>query len=236
VRHAVVREYVLHVSRLLEILVPSDVQAPASLDLGDGEALLDFSWMARGVQGYVWSFPTPVRRRPMRTQGIFDSRVQAQAPRVALKATLQEAVARLDVVLDHHAVKGHPLRWMHPAAVLSAPRVLLVGDAAGTDPLLGEGISFALGYGDVAARGLRDAFANGDFSFQDYRARVLDHRSAISCDDAWLWPGWSTASTVAGCCASCGETSAPSWVGWPSTIWSTGATRLNRTVREVGGF
>jgi len=139
-------------------------------------SLLDFSCMAHGVQGYVWSFLTPVRRRPMRTQGIFDSRVQTQAPRVALKATLQEVLARLDVVLDHHAVQGHPLRWLHPAAVLSAPRVLLVGDAAGADPLLGEGISFALGYGDVAAKGLRDAFAHGDFSFRDYRARVLDHR------------------------------------------------------------
>jgi flavin-dependent dehydrogenase len=30
--------------------------------------------------------------------------------------------------------------------------VLLVGDAAGADPLFGEGISIALGYGVVAAR------------------------------------------------------------------------------------
>jgi flavin-dependent dehydrogenase len=54
--------------------------------------------------------------------------------------------------------------------------VLLVGDAAGVDPLLGEGISFALGYGQVAATQLRDAFTRGDFSFQDYRDRVLNHR------------------------------------------------------------
>jgi len=29
---------------------------------------------------------------------------------------------------------------------------------------------------EVAASALRDAFACGDFSFRDYRARVLDHR------------------------------------------------------------
>ena len=123
--------------------------------------------MAHGVPGYVWSFPTQVQRRPMRTQSIFDSRVRAQAPRASLAATLREAVTRLDVVLDHHEVAAHPLRWLHPRVLFSAPRVLLVGDAAGADPLLGEGISFALGYGDVAARGLRDAFAHGDFSFHD---------------------------------------------------------------------
>ena len=178
VRRAVARGHVPHVSRLLEILVSNDAQSSISLGLGEGEgrALLDFSWMAHGVQGYVWSFPTQVQRRPMRTHGIFDSRVRVQAPHASLTVTLREAMARLDVVLDRHEVAAHPLRWLHPRAVFSAPRVLLVGDAAGVDPLLGEGISFALGYGDVAARGLRDAFANGDFSFQDYRARVLRHR------------------------------------------------------------
>jgi flavin-dependent dehydrogenase len=181
VRRAVAREHVPHVSRLLEILVPDDSTSPLSPGLGEGKgetggrALLDFSCMAHRVQGYVWSFPTQVQCRPMRTYGVFDSRVQTHAPRAALKATLREAVTRLDVVLDHHELAAHPLRWFHPRAVLSAPRVLLVGDAAGVDPLLGEGISFALGYGGVAARALRDGFAHGDLSFHDYRSRVLRH-------------------------------------------------------------
>jgi flavin-dependent dehydrogenase len=117
-----------------------------------------------------------VQRQPMRTQGVFDSRVHAHPPRAPLRAALQETLARLGVVLDHHEVEGHPLRWFHPRTVFSSPRVLLVGDAAGVDPLLGEGISFALGYGEVAATQLRDAFTRGDFSFQDYRDRVLHHR------------------------------------------------------------
>jgi flavin-dependent dehydrogenase len=112
----------------------------------------------------------------MRTQGVFDSRVRPQAPRALLRAALQEALARRGVVLDHCEIKGHPLRWFHPRDAFSAPRVLLVGDAAGVDPLLGEGISFALGYGEVAALERRDAFARGDLSFGDYRDRVLHHR------------------------------------------------------------
>jgi flavin-dependent dehydrogenase len=51
--------------------------------------------------------------------------------------------------------------------------VILVGDAAGADGIFGEGISMALGYGAVAAEAIREAFARNDFSFRDYRGRVL---------------------------------------------------------------
>jgi flavin-dependent dehydrogenase len=51
--------------------------------------------------------------------------------------------------------------------------VLLVGDAAGADPLFGEGISFALGYGVLAAREIGEAFNSNDFLFRKYRGRVL---------------------------------------------------------------
>jgi flavin-dependent dehydrogenase len=176
VRRAVVRSNVPRVSRLLEILVPAGLGAPITLERDGGPALLDFSCMADDVQGYVWDFPTQVQQRPMRTQGVFDSRVHPQAPRALLKAALQGALARPGVALDLDKVQGHPLRWFHPRDAFSCPRVLLAGDAAGVDPLLGEGISFALGYGDVAARELRDAFACGDFSFQHYRDRLLHHR------------------------------------------------------------
>ena len=176
VRRLIPRQRSARASRLLEILVPASLEATPSWTTERDRALLDFSCMADGVQGYVWDFPTQVQHRPMRTQGIFDSRVQPRAPRAPLKAVLQETLARLGTVLDSYELNGHPLRWLHPRNIMSIPRVLLVGDAAGVDPLLGEGISFALGYGDVAARALRDAFARGDFSFKDYRERVLNHR------------------------------------------------------------
>jgi hypothetical protein len=60
---------------------------------------------------------------------------------------------------------------------MSVPRVLLVGDAAGADPFLGEGISMALGYGALAAREIGEAFQHNDFSFYRFRRRVL--RSAL---------------------------------------------------------
>jgi len=53
--------------------------------------------------------------------------------------------------------------------------VLLVGDAAGVDPLWGEGISFSLGYGDVAADSIFRALKSKDFSFTTYKDRLLEH-------------------------------------------------------------
>ncbi|MFT3890623.1 MAG: hypothetical protein QM730_03240 [Anaerolineales bacterium] len=49
----------------------------------------------------------------------------------------------------------------------------MVGDAIGADPIFGEGISIALGYGNLAAREIKKAFEQNDFSFRDYKTHVL---------------------------------------------------------------
>lgn len=66
-------------------------------------------------------------------------------------------------------LQGHPIRWFDPCAPLGRPYAILVGDAAGVDPLFGEGIGCALMYGQEAARAIERAFASGDFSFRGYR-------------------------------------------------------------------
>jgi flavin-dependent dehydrogenase len=75
--------------------------------------------------------------------------------------------------LDDYEIQGHPIRWFSPFNRFSAPRVLLVGDAAGADGIFGEGISIALGYGRLAALAIREACRSGDYSFRDYRRRIL---------------------------------------------------------------
>jgi len=177
VRRAIARGQPSRTSRLLEIIAsPADLPNSMSLDPQTGKVLIDFSWVADGMQGYIWDFPAQVQNRPMYTRGIFDSRVHPRTPSASLKGILLEDLARVGATLDCHKLEGHPLRCFHPRGIFSAPRVLLVGDAAGVDPLLGEGISLALGYGDAAARELRDAFTRDDFSFKGYRRRVLTHQ------------------------------------------------------------
>jgi flavin-dependent dehydrogenase len=68
--------------------------------------------------------------------------------------------------------RAHPIRLYRARHALSAPGVLLVGDAAGVDPLLGEGISYALEYGSLAARELTEGFARSDLGFGGFGRRV----------------------------------------------------------------
>jgi len=106
-------------------------------------------------------------------RGLFDSRAQPQRTRADLKATLTNALTERERNLEDYKLKGHPIRWWDKNAQFAKPHVLLVGDAAGVDPLMGEGISFALGYGKVAADAINDAFAKGDYSYANYRKLLL---------------------------------------------------------------
>src|SRR5207244_1204991 len=73
--------------------------------------------------------------------------------------------------------KAFPIRTYAADAAVAAPHALLVGDAAGCDPLMGEGISFALEYGRLAAAAIVRADETGDRSFADYARAV--HRGAL---------------------------------------------------------
>jgi flavin-dependent dehydrogenase len=88
--------------------------------------------------------------------------------------------------LEQYEIKGHPIRWFDPSARLSVPRVLLVGDAAGSDPLFGEGISIALGYGALAAREIGEAFRLKDFTFKGYKLRIARSSLGRALFTRWL--------------------------------------------------
>jgi flavin-dependent dehydrogenase len=68
--------------------------------------------------------------------------------------------------------KAFPIRTLTRRTAVAAPHALLVGDAAGVDPLMGEGISFALEYGALAAETIVRAHATGDWSYASYARAV----------------------------------------------------------------
>ena len=82
-------------------------------------------------------------------------------------------MARHGYRLEDYPFYGASFPHFDTRNAFSAPRILLVGDAIGVDILYGEGIAPALGYGQLAAQAIADAFARGDVSFRDYRERVL---------------------------------------------------------------
>ncbi|MDP6453501.1 MAG: FAD-dependent monooxygenase [SAR202 cluster bacterium] len=158
------------VARLLETLTPERESSPEFLEQF---ASFDFTPMTSGLQGYYWEFPSLIDGKPFMNRGVFDSRIISQRPHADLKGILAERMAAHDRSLEDYDLKGHPLRWFNPDSAFNCPNVLLVGDAAGADPMVGEGISSAIGYGKLAAEIIVEAFAASDFSFESYRDRLI---------------------------------------------------------------
>ena len=163
----------VYTARLLEVITPTSSKSFGFGGGREGVAYFDFFPVPNNIAGYIWDFPTQLKGEPMRCWGIYDTNILANENRPQLKEPLAQEMSRLGFDLSDYELKGHPIRWFSPNNQMSVPHVLLVGDAAGADPLLGEGISIALGYGVLAAREIYEAFQRGDFSFNGYRRRVL---------------------------------------------------------------
>lgn len=168
----------VHTARVLEVITPVGQIANLSSKTQIGNlrykdhAFFDFFCVPSGIEGYTWDFPTQINGQPMRCWGIYDANLYPGQSKPPLKETLAGEMSRHGFDLGEFELKGHPIRWFDPFSEISVPRVLLAGDAAGADPLFGEGISMALGYGSVAAREIGEAFQRGNFSFSGYRRRV----------------------------------------------------------------
>lgn len=155
-------------ARVLEVLTPHQNNSHAQ-----DEAYFDFFPVPQNIAGYVWDFPTLLNGKPMRCWGVYDTNLLANQDRPPLKQPLEKEMTRLGYDLNDYEIKGHPIRWYAPGNQTSVPHVLLVGDAVGADPIFGEGISIALGYGAVAAREIAAAVERNDFSFRGYKRRII---------------------------------------------------------------
>ncbi len=162
------------VARLLEYRLPAPESSPL---FQRRQAIFDFSFLQRDLQGYCWNFPSRVDGVATFNLGIYDSRFARRRPRADLPRLLRASRPALGAPEGDGDVAGHPLRWFSPFGQFAGERVILVGDAAGVEGLFGEGIGPSLGYGRVAAAAIQHAFGSQDFSFRGYRGRVL--RSAV---------------------------------------------------------
>ena len=118
----------------------------------------DFRCVSGGISGYSWSFPCLIGGRPHLNVGIYDQRPREksgeQSPMIA---QLVRAFPELPLDgLKRRATRWHsfPIRWFDPADSYASGRAILAGDAAGVDPLMGEGISCAFEHGKLAANAI----------------------------------------------------------------------------------
>lgn len=137
--------------------------------------VLSFDVTDRGITGYAWDFPTLVAGEPMMCRGAYVLTRGAPSPEPQRDAgdVLAERLQRLGVTgrLKRFAERG--LSLYEPLAV---DKVLLVGEAAGIDPVLGEGIPQAIFYGETAAAYLVRCAREGDYRFTGYRRAMRKAR------------------------------------------------------------
>jgi geranylgeranyl reductase family protein len=153
----------------MEIFVP--VEQVVLSNFGENMAVFDFSLTSDSTPGYCWIFPTVGEGSPLLSLGIIAAPFGKAEP-LSLKGAFARWLGGQGIDLNGFALRAHPALRYEPKACCSKPRVLLVGDAAGVDPLFGEGITSALALGVVAAHAAFDAILKRDFSFSDYEKRI----------------------------------------------------------------
>ncbi len=125
-----------------------------------GRSLLVFDATDRTLAGYAWDFPTLVDGRPLVCRGIYrlriDGRDQGDGADVADKLDARLRAQGIDPATCKN--KRYAERGFEPAVRVAAGRLMLAGEAAGIDPVTGEGIAQALEYGVLAGAFLADAF------------------------------------------------------------------------------
>jgi flavin-dependent dehydrogenase len=169
------------------------LETPATAGDGeDGVITFDLTCLAAGVEGYAWDFPTVIDGAPAVSRGIYHLNSRRPGPGeqdVPVKEALRAFLAHRGCDLDRVHLKAFAERGYVPAAEIARPGVLLAGEAAGVDPVTGEGIAQALLYGELAARAIADGARRGDLGFRGYAASV--RRSFVGrhlAQAAWLAP------------------------------------------------
>ena len=128
----------------------------------------DFRCVGRGINGYSWSFPCLIDGAPHLNVGIYDQRprefTENGGEQSRMVAELAAAFPELPLDgLRRHATRwrSFPIRWFDARDSYARGRVILAGDAAGVDPLMGEGISCAFEHGKLAANAI-GKYLDGD--------------------------------------------------------------------------
>jgi len=174
------------VARLLEVHDSARLSFPSFVEHC---AYFDFTPIADHLQGYFWEFPFRLEGQPALNYGVYDARLARRRPKADMPVVFSRAMTERGESLQNFKLEGHPINLFNPRNRFAVPHLLLVGDAAGTDPLFGEGIAPALGYGKIAARTLQTAYRRSEFSFRHYRKKVLSSNLGRYLLLRW-WVAW----------------------------------------------
>ncbi|WP_394824042.1 NAD(P)/FAD-dependent oxidoreductase [Pendulispora albinea] len=120
-------------------------------------SMLHFDLTDHSFSGYFWDFPTLVDGRALHCRGIY--RILLNNEPVDLEHRLRERLAHMGLDLSRYKQKRFAERGYEPDLPLATNHLMLVGEAAGIDPVTGEGIAQAIEYGALAGPFLADVLA-----------------------------------------------------------------------------
>jgi flavin-dependent dehydrogenase len=117
-------------------------------------ALLHFDATDRRLHGYAWDFPTIVDGSPLVCRGVYRLKVDGEEQDGAsdVGALLTERLRGKGIDPARCKNKRYAERGFEPAARVARGALMLAGEAAGIDPVTGEGIAQAIEYGVLAGR------------------------------------------------------------------------------------
>jgi flavin-dependent dehydrogenase len=142
--------------------------------------LLHFDASDRTLSGYAWDFPTVVGGRELICRGVYRLKVGGEGLEVG--ALLDERLRRVGIDPARcGATKRYAERGFESATRLASGHRMLAGEAAGIDPVTGEGIAQAIEYGLLAGRFLARKFGGSvgqGFALDDWQEEFARSRLA----------------------------------------------------------
>ena len=150
------------------LMTDISVNPEKAVEFRENRYRFDFRCVNGGISGYSWSFPCVIDGRAHLNVGIYDQRPRKFSEKGSEQARMiaELAASFPELPLDQLVRRtmkwnSFPIRWFDARDRYLNGRVILAGDAAGVDPLMGEGISCAFEHGKLAARAI-GAFLDGD--------------------------------------------------------------------------
>lgn len=184
VRRAIFGERKASLGRALMTDIAVDPER--TLEFAQKRYRFDFRCVGAGIRGYAWSFPCIIDGRPHLNVGIYDQRprefghergekVGGEQARMLEQLGASFPELRLDAMARREmSWQAFPIRWFDAADTYVRGRVMLAGDAAGVDPLMGEGISCAFEHGRLAASAIDESLCGAAGALAAYD-RELHH-------------------------------------------------------------
>jgi flavin-dependent dehydrogenase len=159
-------------AKTLEVYSPVNPKVDSEFD--EQSITMDWSCFKEDIQGYVWHFPCIINGKPYLNHGIYDCRIH-RSFKSNLTTVFHRELKKRNISIPQSIWKSHPIPFYTDNKLLYDTNILLVGDAAGIEPLIGGGIHLSLLYGDIAAQTIISAYENRDFSFHEYIDRFNNH-------------------------------------------------------------